>query len=86
MLAAYVLAAVALGLLSAVAWVVWAAGVVDKHPTRAALADGAIILPGLLVKQMWAQLDSNFIVFAGYLVGSVLGTYLAVRHNKQRVR
>lgn len=81
MLATVGLAAL-LGLVSAVAWVLWVAKIVDKSPAQAALMDGAIILPSLLVKQLWATMDNNFIVFAGYLCGSVLGTYIAVRASR----
>ena len=79
---ANVVAAPALGMTSAVAWVLWVSRIVDKSPAQAALADLAIILPSLLVKQMWAHLENEPLIFAGYLVGSVLGTYLAVRHAR----
>jgi len=74
-----ILVAAILGLLSAAAWVGWVSRIVSKSPLQAALLDGAIILPSLMVKQLWAYLENNPVVFAAYLLGSMCGTYLAVR-------
>lgn len=74
-----------LGALSAGAWVGYISRVADKTPVQAALFDGAIILPSLLVKQLWALASNDFGVFAAYLGGSMLGTYLGVLWRRRNV-
>ena len=69
-----------LGFISAIAWVGWVSRIVNKSPIQAAIFDGVILLPSLLVKQLWAAADTNFLIFLTFLVGSMLGTYLGVRY------
>jgi hypothetical protein len=72
------LVAVGLGLFNAVAWILFINSVVASTPLMAALTDGAIIIPGLALKQIWMWAGAKVVVLASYLAGSVAGTYLAV--------
>ena len=74
------LLSLALGFISAIAWVGWVSQIVNKSPVQAAIFDGVILLPSLVVKQLWAAESNNFLIFLAFLVGSMLGTYLGVRY------
>ena len=73
--------ALALGAVSSWAWARYISRIITRTAFQAAIFDGAIILPSILVKQIWALAASDFRVLLCYLAGSMLGTYLAVRYD-----
>ncbi len=68
-----------LGFLAALIWARFILATVARKPLTAALLDGGIMLPPLIVKQLWAVSGDDFTILIMMLVGSMFGTYLGVK-------
>jgi len=51
----------------------------DRRPGPAAVWDGALAIPAVLAKQLWAGHDDNILILLAFVLGSMVGTYLVVR-------
>lgn len=77
----FVFIAFVLGMFVAIMWAKYVMSVTARNAVKAALYDGAIVLPAMIISQMWAKQGDDFNIFIANLVGAMLGTYIVVRFS-----
>ena len=71
-----------IGFVSGLLWAKYVRAAAGSNAIRAAVYDGALLVPTLLSMQVWYWLGFSVPYLTGYLVGSMYGTYLGVRRAK----
>ncbi len=70
-----------MGIVAGYLWAGYVMATADRRPTAAMLWDGGLLLPTFFNYQVWSYFGNNPLIFLAYILGSMVGTYIAARRK-----